>query len=167
MSRKWGLSMVIIWVLRNPWVMNEENMSRKKGDRHVVAMRKRRGVMEAQKEVWKKNRNNRHSTGIFEVSNLWISSQPTIRFFFSAVAPTLIREGTVGTAHNSSQTDMGCQPPKTWDYFARSTRNAWAARQIWVDLCTRWFMPHNYMQMQSSSKIWFHYVYSGRPLVVI
>ena len=30
---------------------NEESMSRKKGDRHVVAMRKRQGVMEAQKEV--------------------------------------------------------------------------------------------------------------------
>ena len=43
---------------------------------------------------------------------------------FSAVAPTLIREGTVGTAHNSSQTDMGCQLLKTWDYFARSARNA-------------------------------------------
>ena len=37
--------------------MNEESMSRKKGDRHVVAMRKCRGVTEAQKEVWKENRN--------------------------------------------------------------------------------------------------------------
>ena len=34
-------------------------MSRKKGDRHVGAMRKHRGVTEAQKEVWKENHNTR------------------------------------------------------------------------------------------------------------
>ena len=43
--------------------MNEENMSRKKGDRHVVAMRKRQGVTEAQKEVRRKE--NRNITPVY------------------------------------------------------------------------------------------------------
>ena len=43
--------------------MNEESMSRRKGDRHVVAMRKRQGVTEAQKEVRRKE--NRNITPVY------------------------------------------------------------------------------------------------------
>ena len=42
----------------------------------------------------------------------------------SPVAPTLIRDGSVGTAHNSCQIDIGCQWLQAWDHLARHARNA-------------------------------------------
>ena len=41
----------------------------------------------------------------------------------SPVVPTYIRDGSVGTPHNSCQIDIGCQWLQAWDYLARHVRN--------------------------------------------
>jgi hypothetical protein len=38
--------------------------------------------------------------------------------------PTLIRDGSVGTPHNSCLIDITCRVSKAWDYLARRARNA-------------------------------------------
>lgn len=40
------------------------------------------------------------------------------------MVPTLIRDGNVGTAHNSCQIDINCQLLQAWDYLAKCARTA-------------------------------------------
>ena len=47
----------------------------------------------------------------------------------SSLVPTLIRDGGVGSAHNSCQIDIGCRRLQAWDHLPRRARYAQLIRR--------------------------------------